>query len=214
MLCETYRPRTLSDVVGQPEATENLIEFASGPYPAAFVFHGPTGTGKTCSGLALAEDLGCAVDEQELGGLYTIASGWQDGRAVYDLARSLRLRPMFGSGWKVAIVNEADQMTRQAETTWLDTLENLPPKSVIVFTTNDLSHLSERFLGRCELIAFRSDETFESAIAERCQGIWTEETGEPSGPVVTGRVRDTASMRAALKQLESKIRRRRAAAAA
>ena len=55
---------------------------------------------------------------------------------------TLSFRPMLGSGWKVLVCNEADRMTTSAETIWLDALEGLPPKSVIVFTTN--AHVFER----------------------------------------------------------------------
>jgi DNA polymerase III delta prime subunit len=44
---------------------------------------------------------------------------------------------MVGSGWKVVIINEADRMTPQAEVMWLDGLEKLPAKTVVVFTTNN-----------------------------------------------------------------------------
>ena len=55
-----------------------------------------------------------------------------------------------GSGWRVVVVNECDRMALPAETLWLDALERLPPRTVIVFTTNDPARLSRRFRDRCE----------------------------------------------------------------
>jgi hypothetical protein len=85
---------------------------------------------------------------------------------------------MSGSGWKVAIINEADCMTTQAEAIWLDALERLPPKSVVVFTTNNLRRLSERFRRRCEVYRFDSTSaTFRDALNALVRQVWKEETG-------------------------------------
>src|SRR5262249_35995428 len=136
-LVDKYRPRTLDDLLGQPWVVEQLRAFARNPFPCAFLFEGETGCGKTSAALALARDLGAGSDEwPELAGLYQIASGEQTGDSVRGLLRTLQLCPLRGSGWKVAVINEADYMSASAAQIWLDALENLPPRSVIVFTTN------------------------------------------------------------------------------
>ena len=61
---EKYRPKTLSEVVGQPIGP--LEEFARDPYPTCIALEGPTGTGKTSAAIALAADLG-AYDDPLLG---------------------------------------------------------------------------------------------------------------------------------------------------
>ena len=153
-LVSKYRPQKLREVRGQPEAVRALRSFAAAPFAHAFVFSGPTGVGKTAAARALAIELGVAADQEELGGLYEIPSGQQDGRAVEDLLRTLRLRPLFGSGWRLAIINEADRMTAQAETIWLDGLENLPERVVVIFTTNAPERLTDRLTSRCEAVEF------------------------------------------------------------
>jgi hypothetical protein len=58
---------------------------------------------------------------------------------------------LFGSGWNVGIINEeSDRMALSVESVWLDALEHLPPKAVVVFTTNDPGRLSRRFRDGCE----------------------------------------------------------------
>ena len=52
------------------------------------------------------------------------------------MMESVRCRPFFGSGWKVLVVNEADAMTPNAAFVWLDALEDIPPNTVIICTTN------------------------------------------------------------------------------
>ena len=156
-LTEAYRPRTLDDMRGQDWVVSHLRAFASNPHPQAFLFLGGTGTGKTSAALALAEALGCDVDKDAFGGVYTVASGEQSAETVRDLASWMNTIPWHGSGWKVIIVNEADRISRPAEMIWLDQLENLPARTVVVFTTNDASRLSARFCDRCISLEFDDD---------------------------------------------------------
>jgi hypothetical protein len=203
-------------VYGQKEARRQLETFvrdAKTDGSAAFVFHGPTGVGKTASAWALAEALGCQTDYEELGGVYQVPSGKQDGRAVEDLWRALHLRPLWGSGWRVAIINEADRMTDQAEMIWLDALEELPNQCIVIFTTNDPSRLSARLLGRCELVRFLGDGPgFTAGIGRLVRKVWEAETGEKLRrlPKHLGRLElgsGELSMRVALQQIAPYLRR-------
>lgn len=152
-LLEKYRPRTLSEVVGQGSVVNQLGTFLDAPYPTAFLFEGATGVGKTSVARALANDLGC----DPFWGITTIDAGKQDGETVENSADSLRFATGAGSGWKIVIVNEADCMTTKAAHLWLSILEELPPRSVVVFTTNHAEKFPDRFLDRCERLSFASD---------------------------------------------------------
>jgi replication-associated recombination protein RarA len=176
-LVEKYRPRTLKGVWGQPRAVTLLKRFARAPHPAAFLFEGETGTGKTSAALALGRELGCDVDQGEWGGVWEIASGEQSADAVRETARRMSLGPMAGSGWKVVIVNEADRMCRPAEVVWLDLLEHLPRQTVVVFTTNDADRLSQRFRDRCTRVVFRSDaDHLAPSVRDYLLAVWRAET--------------------------------------
>ena len=167
------------------------------------------GVGKTAAAEALAADLGCAGD---FGGLTEIPSGTQDGKAVESVLRSLRLTPMGGSGWKVVIINEADRMTEQAEAIWLDGLEHLPAKSVVIFTTNNLSRMTPRLIRRCEVYQFDStSETFRAEMARFIRMVWERETGRPLGTIPEGLGRfelgsDDYSIGLALQQIAPYVR--------
>jgi hypothetical protein len=177
-LTERWRPRTLDDLAGQDQVVRVLGKFAANPYPAAFIFEGETGTGKTSAAWALAAAVGCDVDARppEFGGVHVIASGEQTADTIRDLDRRLHLSPFTGSGWKVCIVNEADRMHPAVETIWLDRLESLPPRTVIVFTTNFASKLSQRFRDRCTRLAFESDPSkLGLAAYELLASIWRGE---------------------------------------
>jgi DNA polymerase III delta prime subunit len=156
-----------------------LRAFASNPYSVAFLFGGETGTGKTSAALALAAELGCDLDQMEFGGVHMIASGEQSADAVRACAERMWLQPMAGSGWKVFIVNEAERMHIQAETVWLDRLENLPRKTVVVLTTNFVEKLSNRFRDRCLMLRFESDaRVIQESVQILVSGIWKAETGK------------------------------------
>lgn len=180
-LVETYRPRTLADVVGQPKAVAQLSALAADPYPCAVLLCGATGTGKTSAAWALAGDLGCDLDATppEFGGIHSIASGEHTAEALRVTWPTLWTMPLHGSGWKVLIVNEVEQLTGTVERIWLDKLEDLPPRTVIVFTTNNVESLPERFCDRCAVIEFDADAgRLAEAAASLASGIWTAETGE------------------------------------
>lgn len=149
-LAEMFRPKTISDVLGQEHVTSWLKSFVASPYPRALLFSGPSGTGKTSAALALANDLGA---HDVMSGLDVIASGEQSADAVRNCIEKMSLYPMCGD-WRVTVVNECDRMSKQAETIWLDALENLPGHAVIVFTTNEPGSLSERFRDRCQHFEF------------------------------------------------------------
>lgn len=149
---EKYRPRTLAEMVGQGAVVWRLQEFLEAPYSGALLMEGETGTGKTTAALCLAAELGAV----EFGGMFRIKSGMQDAEAVGKVLDVLRFTPMLGSGWKVVIVDEADNMSPKAAQMWLSALEDLPPRSVIVFTTNHPDKFPQRFLDRCERITFES----------------------------------------------------------
>lgn len=182
-LTERYRPTSLDTLWGQEHVVKVLRKFVANPHPAAFIFQGETGTGKTSAALALAGELGCRVDQGEYGGVWQIASGEQTADAVREMARRMWLTPLTGSGWKVVIVNECDRMARPAEMIWMDVLENLTRRTVVVFTTNDAGNLSPRFRDRCTRLTFESDaEKLRALAVAFAAGVWKAETGKRPRP--------------------------------
>ncbi len=214
-LTTKYRPRCLKDLMGQPAVVHTLSHFVAQPYPVAMLFHGDTGTGKTSTAYALGHELGCAVDDAEMGGVYEIPSGEMSADEVRAMLRQLCFRPLLGSGWRVLICNEADRMSRPAETIWLDGLEHLPPHSVVIFTTNSPQKLSQRFRDRCETYHFESaSQKIQPAIQALATKVWQAEVGHGDCPALDVLGMPTmgdldnmhASFRLALNQLQRYVR--------
>jgi len=75
----------------------------------------------------------------------------------------------FIPGWRVVIVSEADAMTEQAANTFLKTLEEPTPKTVIILTTSNKDRLLPTITSRCQLVRFSylSDDEIAKALVDR-----------------------------------------------
>lgn len=184
-LAQKYRPKTLDELRGQPHVVKYLKAFAANPSPSAFMFSGGSGVGKSESGRLLALALGADPSQDTLGGYHQIPAGQQTADAVIEQFRSLALRPMFSkTGWKVLVVDEADRMSPAAEMIWLGRLEQIPAKSVIVFTTNEHAKLPQRIVNRCTDIAFRDTiAALSPALKTFAEDVWEGETGSRNCPI-------------------------------
>ena len=222
-LTEKYRPARLDDLRGNATVIRCLKSFVSTPASKAFVFAGPPGCGKTSAAYAIARELGLDVEKREWSGLHEIASGEMTAEAVRELFKTtLRFSTWHGSGWKVVIANEADNMSDKASFIWLDILEHLPARVVVIFTTNDPEKLPRRFRERCEVYRFKTPirttpeaaSDSEQAAQALIDDVWQAELGHNHSPRLAdldGWHEDgSLSFRAVLQALEPLIRAQRA----
>jgi DNA polymerase III gamma/tau subunit len=170
-LSEKYRPHDLADFVGLDKPKKVLAKFAANPFPnAAFLFVGPSGTGKTSMALALCEAIG--------GELHHIPSQNCNVSTVEDVTRQCHYVPR-NNTLHVVLVDEADVMTPQAQLSFLSKLDGtaFPPATVFIFTANDVERLQPRFLSRCMTLQFSSHGMAKDA-AQMLEQIWVAEAGE------------------------------------
>src|SRR5712672_1357916 len=149
-LADKYRPRAVADFIGLDKAKRILTSFSQRPRNAAFLFTGPSGTGKTSMAIALCEAIG--------GELIHIPSSHCTVAELEDALRMTHYIPMAEKRFWLVLVDEADQMTDKAQLALLSKLDSTGriDGCVFVFTCNSTERLEARFLSRCLVIDFSS----------------------------------------------------------
>jgi hypothetical protein len=102
-------------------------------------------------------------------------------------------------------------MTPNAAFVWLDALEDLPPQTVIIFTTNAAGRIRARLPDRCERLTFESSALLlRPYLQELTNRIWREEgcAGSPPDIETLGLADDSgnASFRRLVQKLTPYIR--------
>lgn len=168
-LWEKYSPETLDQFIGLDRAKAVFGSFVRKPFASAWLLLGPSGTGKTTMGLAVAKALNAE--------LHHVPSRSCDLETVENLAHLCQYVPLSG-GFHLILVDEADQMTPAAQLAFLSKLDAtaFPPSTIFIFTANDTRLLEQRFLSRLRLVEFGT-QGIESGLAAYLQGIWSRETG-------------------------------------
>ena len=88
-----------------------------------------------------------------------------------ELTREIQLKPT-EAGYKIAIISGADRLNAQAANAFLKTLEEPPPKSILILLSTEPSRILETILSRCLRLNF-SAETARQLSAE--QAIWLQQ---------------------------------------
>ena len=169
-----WRPKTLTDVVGQETVTRTLRNaLTSGRIGQAFLLTGARGVGKTSTARILAAALNCSstpdptpepcgtcascteiasgtsVDVQEIDGASN--NSVED---VRDLRESTRFNPA-RDRYRIWIIDEVHMLSAGAFNALLKTLEEPPPRVKFILATTEMKKLPETILSRCQIHAFR-----------------------------------------------------------
>ena len=198
-LAEKYRPTTIDGFAGLEKAKKILSKLAAHPFPSAWIFVGPSGTGKTTMGLALA----AAIPAE----LHHIPSQNCTLETVERVRRTCQYVPVAGCSFHLVLVDEADRMTPAAQIALLSKLDatDFPPNTILVFTCNSTDGLEKRFLSRCRVIEF-SSYGMSQAIADLLARIWEAECGNGNAPNFARMAKDSCNnVRDALMSLELEL---------
>lgn len=152
---EKYRPKTLSEVVGQKEIVERLKAFATAKSMPHLLFAGPAGIGKTTSALALARDLYGADNYKE--SFLELNASDERGIDVVrgkikDFARTLSLST---SPFKIIFLDESDALTSDAQQALRRTMEMYSTATRFIFSANYSSKIIEPLQSRCAVFRFK-----------------------------------------------------------
>jgi DNA polymerase III delta prime subunit len=136
MLADKYRPGTWSEVVGNDRAIEKIADLTVNASetgdPLVLLLTGPAGVGKSTVARLVAKQLGahdCCTEH--------VPAGKCTAERVREVEDTLAHTVLFGSGWKVVIVEEVDKIVApQAINLWLTLLETMPKRCAVIFTSN------------------------------------------------------------------------------
>ena len=167
-----YRPATFGDVISQEHVTRTLQNaLEQGRVAHAYLFAGPRGTGKTTTARLLAKALNCergitGEPCDECQNCRAIAAGRSldvieidaaSNRGIDDI-KELRETFKYAAAqgrYKVYIVDEVHQLSRDAFNAFLKTLEEPPRNVVFVLATTEPHRIPATILSRTQRFDFR-----------------------------------------------------------
>ena len=144
MLYNKYRPKKFEQIVGN-ESTVNQIQSAveKGNFPHAVIFSGEAGCGKTTTARIVARALGCArSDYVEINA--ADVRGIDGIRQLIEMARVIPKNKA-----KVFVLDEAHQLTTDAQNALLKLLEEPPKDTYFILSTTDPEKLLPTIRSRC-----------------------------------------------------------------
>jgi DNA polymerase-3 subunit gamma/tau len=167
-----YRPKTFEEVIGQKSVVQTIQNaITSGRIAQAYLFSGMRGTGKTTVARILAKALNCvngptphpcnkcefcvailedrALDVLEIDGASN--RGIEDIKALRE---SLKYKAIY-TRYKVVIIDEVHQISRDGFNALLKTLEEPPPNTVFIFATTEFNKVPATIVSRCQHFEFK-----------------------------------------------------------
>jgi len=173
MWTEKYRPRSLDHIVDQEEIVNRLKSFVKARNVPHCIFAGPPGTGKTTAALCLAHDLygeGYREHIMELN-----ASDERGINVVRETVKTFaRTRSIGEVTFKTLILDEADNMTSDAQQALRRTMERYTETARFILIANYSGKIIEPIQSRCA--PFRFTYLPREAIIERVKVISQKES--------------------------------------
>ena len=153
MWAEKYRPKTLGDIVNQKDIVERLKSFARSRNVPHCIFAGPPGTGKTTAALCLARDLYGDVYREHF--MELNASDERGINVVRETVKTFaRVKSIGEIPFKIMILDEADNMTADAQQALRRTMERFTGTCRFIMCANYSGKIIEPIQSRCAPFRF------------------------------------------------------------
>lgn len=156
----TYRPASLDEVIGQDaivKSIRGLIEDEGLPH--SFLFHGPSGVGKTTMARIIAKEVGCSKNNI----MEFDAASHSGVDAVRELTSGLRYAGIGNSPNKIYIIDECHSLSKQAWQVLLKPIEEPMGHVYFVLCTTELSKVPKTIQTRCHSYGFK-DASYDNLI--------------------------------------------------
>jgi len=174
VLYRKYRPQSFGEVIGQEHVVQTITNAISGGMVShAYLFSGPRGSGKTTLARLLAKAVNCQNRKEndfEPCNKCSSCTEINQGRAIdlieidaasnrgIDEVRELRDGIKFAptkSKYKVFIIDECHQLSREAANALLKTLEEPPSHAIFILATTEIHKMIPTIVSRCQRFDFR-----------------------------------------------------------
>jgi DNA polymerase-3 subunit gamma/tau len=152
-LYRKYRPSSLGELVGQPDAVQLISEqIKNSSLSHAYLFSGPRGVGKTSLARIIATTIGCdpVFDITEID-----AASHNKVDDVRELNDSVNFIASSPGKKRVFILDEVHMLSNAASNAFLKTLEEPPEHVIFILATTEPERVIETIRSRTTQIAFK-----------------------------------------------------------
>ena len=172
VLYRKYRPKTFAEVMGQEHIVQTITNaISSGMTSHAYLFSGPRGSGKTTLARLLAKAVNCenlqgfepcnkclsCLEINEARAIDLIEIDAASNRGIDDI-RELKSGIGFAPTrlkYKVFIIDESHQLSKDAANALLKILEEPPSHAIFVLATTEIHKMIPTIISRCQRFDFR-----------------------------------------------------------
>ena len=205
---EKYRPKTVTEVAHQDQVVDVLKKSLTGADLPNLLFYGPPGTGKTSTILAAARDLFGDIYKQRI--LELNASDERGIAVVREKVKNFAQQTASGKRsdgspcppFKIIILDEADSMTKDAQSALRRTMEKCSRSTKFCLICNYVSRIIEPITSRCS--KFRFKPIAKDVLVKRIEMICEKESTKITKPGVEAIISTSeGDLRKAITSLQS-----------